>query len=78
MVVNGYVDWIVLAYSLLWVGGFLLSSAQAFLIIAVGFMLFFFLRMGSFYWIQHNRFSKVATLAAETWSRKYSRDGVDG
>ena len=76
VVVKGYVNWFILAFSLIWLGGVLLSSIPSFPIIALGFILFFVFLMGLLYWIQHNRFSKVAMFAAETWSRKYVRDVV--
>ncbi len=76
VIVKGFANWFILSFSLIWLGGVLASSFSSFPIIALGFILFFVLLMGLLYGIQYSRFSKVATFAAETWSRRYIKDVV--
>ena len=39
-------------------------------LIALAFIAFFMLVMGILYWIQYNRFTKVAEFAAQAWARR--------
>ena len=76
VIVKGFANWFVLAFSLIWLSGIMLSAFPSFPLLGLGFILFFVLLMGLLYWIQYSRFSKVAMFAAETWSRKYARNVV--
>ena len=82
VIVKGFANWNALIFSLVWLGlptiyfipiwsnEGLVSS----LLILLGVIGFYILVMGSLYWIQSSRFSKVALFAAQSWSRKYVRD----
>ena len=77
VVIKGFVNWSILYFSLIWLGGISVAAVQNRApLIALMFTLFFALVIGLLYWIQHYRFSNVATFAAQAWSRKYLRDGV--
>jgi hypothetical protein len=77
VIVKGFANWFIVSFSLIWIGGVILSSFSSPSLIAVGFILFFVLLMGLLYSIQHHRYSKVATFAAETWSTKYTKGIVE-
>lgn len=68
VIVKGFANWFFLVFSLLWLGGAILFTLSV-SILAL-FVIFFCLVIGSIYAIQHSRFSKVATIAAQAWSRR--------
>ena len=73
VVVKGYADWSMLCFSLIWLGIAALIGITQFpesTLIALAFIAFFMLVMGILYWIQYNRFTKVAEFAAQAWARR--------
>jgi hypothetical protein len=83
VVVKGFANWYALVFSLMWLGMLMLflilnwsiENILFNLLIVLGAIAFFALVMAILYWIQSSRFSKVASFAAESWSRKFVRDG---
>jgi hypothetical protein len=69
VIVTGFLNWLVPCIVV--VGFMLLSFAPLIeLLIFLPFILFF----GISYWIQFNRFSKVAEFAAHSWARKHLKE----
>jgi hypothetical protein len=81
VIVTGFANWYPLAFSFVWWGihiSFVISnwangSRSFYLLIVLGASLFFTFLMGLSYWIQSSRFSKIASHAAEAWTRQYMR-----
>jgi len=74
VIVKGFANWFYLCFSLVWIGGVGLNGIMNFpdfTIIALVFILIFFLGFGLLYSIQQFRFSNVAKFAAEEWTRRY-------
>ena len=67
VIVTGFLNWLVLCILVVWFA-FMFSIFTPFvgILILLPFVIFF----GISYWIQFNRFSKVAEFAASTWIRR--------
>jgi len=83
VVVKGFVNWFILAFSLVWLG-LPISGAVLILLnneplpsplIPLGIIGGFILAMGIMYLFQSSRFSNVASFAAQSWARKHMQDG---
>jgi hypothetical protein len=87
VIVKGFANWSVIIFSLVWLGLPVASMVRillekstspgisAFVLLLLGAIAFFILLMASLYLIQYSRFSKVAFVASQLWTRKYVRDG---
>ena len=83
VIVTGFANWFTLAFSLVWLGLPLSSLVILILsreppgspLIPLGVIGFFIVLMGIMYLFQASRFSKVASFAAESWTRRYVRVG---
>jgi hypothetical protein len=77
--VKGYVDWFMISYSIMWLfsvpimwltANFTFVEQQSPLM-AIGYVTFYCLIVGLMYLMDYYRLKKIATVAAELWSRKY-------
>ena len=74
VVVKGFANWFELCFAFVWIGSIGMNSVinfPEFTLIALAFIIIFFLGFGLLYSIQHHRFSNVAKFAAEEWTRRY-------
>ena len=82
VVVKGFANLYPLAFSLMWFGMLSLllifnwssKVVTFYALVVLGAAAFFLLLTAILYWTQSSRFSKVASVAAESWTRKYVRD----
>ena len=82
VIVKGFANWYALSFSFVWIAmlvSFAISmwsyaSTTFSILIVLGAIVALVLVMGILYLIQSSRFSKVASFAAESWTRKYVRD----
>ena len=74
VIVKGFVNWSILCFSLIWIGGVVLivtAKSSASFLIVLAFIVFFTLILGILYLIQYGQFTRVAEFAAKEWAIKH-------
>lgn len=80
--VKGYLDWFMVSFSIMWliliplawlIGGTTFGE-QNLLLPAIGYVAFYAFIFGLLYLIDFFRLMRIATVAAELWTRKYVAD----